>query len=122
MKARQENIIPGAGPSAIYCEVFSYRFAGNYVKFEGSKCSAHDDCTLSIGTSVSVSDTWSVNGGLAITFPGPAKGVEAAFNVGASYPHTDARTYTNTVVHTKKDEPYAKGLSGFWAHVPYYIT
>lgn len=110
------------GPRPVYCEVFRYRFAGDFVKFEGSECNEHDDCTLSVGMSVSVSDTRTVDGGLSINVPGPVKGIEAAFNAGASYAHTDTHTYTNTVIHSKKDEPYAKGHSGFWAHVPYYIT
>lgn len=108
--------------SAMYCDVFSYRSAGDCVKFEGSECNENDDCTLSVGTSVSVADTWTVNGGLSIKVPGPAKGIEAAFNAGAPYAHTDTRTYTTTVTHSKKDEPYAKGHSGFWAHAPDYIT
>ena len=121
MNARRPTGILHIEP-AIYCEIFSYRFVGDWVKFEGSECNEHDDCTLNVGTSVSVADTWTVNGGLSIKVPGPAKGVEAAFNAGASYAHTDTRTYTTTVTHSKKGEPYAKGHAGFWAHVTYYIT
>lgn len=109
--------------NAYYCEVFNYLYVGDYTKFDNSECAKGEKCLLSKGRTVTISDTWSVNGGLDLTIPGLGSddGV-AAFNLGASYSHTVANSYTTTITHSTDGMPYAKGKAGFWAHLPYYIT
>lgn len=108
---------------AWYCEVISYKYTGNWVKFPNSGCSKGDDCELAPGATVGSQNMWSINGGLdsKIPFAGNDDG-QAAFSRGASYPYSNIHEYTTIISHSKNSLSYAKGRSGFWALVPMYIT
>ncbi|KAI9706880.1 MAG: hypothetical protein M1820_004659 [Bogoriella megaspora] len=104
-----------------YCEVQNSWFPGPESPFLNSACAAGDSCTLAVGNSTSITNSWSINMGLTGN-SGKITSAEltGAFNFGASYTYSKTVTYTVTETHTRPANSTSD--CGYYTFVPYYLS
>jgi hypothetical protein len=93
---------------------------GQEVPFTDGFCPNNTDCTVSVGTAVTVTNTFSLNAGVSvkkrdISADDPIE-LEATFNIGASYSYSKSLTFT---VSTTLHEYATPNLCGYWTLIPY---
>jgi len=91
---------------------------GPEVPFSGGFCTDDETCTLLKGTTITVTNTWTINGDISQkNLPVPGLGsIEAAFKLGTSYSESNSLAYQVTAAHQHSTE---KGKCGYWTFLPY---
>jgi hypothetical protein len=109
---------PGAAGCSAYCEIRLTMTYGQEVPYSDGYCPGNTVCTVTTGTSITVTNTYTINGGTSIKKRDGEDPVELsiAFNLGASYSYSTSLTYTVT---TGLQQPAQPNVCGYWTFVPY---
>jgi hypothetical protein len=101
-----------------YCEVRLTVTYGQEVPYTDGYCPKGTGCSISKGTSVSFTNTYTVNGGVTLSKRDDADplALKAAFNLGASYSFSESITHTTT---TELNQPIDPNNCGYWTFIPY---
>ena len=94
---------------------------GPEVPFSTGYCADDDTCSVSKGTTVTVTNTWTINGDISlgkIPIPGLSS-IEGAFKLGASYSESNALAYQDNEGH---QHTAVKGQCGYWTFIPFLMT
>lgn len=114
------NLTTGRPTSCVlYCEAKVQWFYGQEVPYSGTECAANESCTFSNAETVSVTNTWTFEGGINLGSSGDDDPLEAAFNLGASYSYAITKSTTQTL--TQPRPPLTLASCGYWTFLPFYI-
>ena len=123
----------GSQGCTAYCEQNISKSYGREVPFSAGSCEAFDECTLSIGASVTYTNQYATNGSLNFDLknrhtssislskrdnsPSIAN-LKASFDIGASYSYSESLRYSASVEHNRGvNDPGC----GYWTFIPYII-
>ena len=103
-----------------YCEAKVQWFFGPEVPYAETQCQANSTCTFATAQSVTVTNTYEVSLGLTLSGGGDEGGLEAAFDLGATYSWSKSVGTTRTLTQPRPSNSLQ--YCGYWTFLPYYIA